>query len=202
MGRRAFAFLSVLCFTVIAAGCEDGTAPGGIVVKGRIQNNTDAVIPANARLVVVWGVSSGTPDYGYVFGAGTIHRFNGTFSVRLDQPPPSAALNAYGLGVGFIIVTTDPLTDGDSITNSSQMTGVLGLTGQHALIFVADTNSAQALDWAAEFDLGYSVGVGVKVPGEIFDKFVPASRSSPVLIIDDPANIEVVNWTSPRAVPQ
>jgi len=48
---------------------------------------------------------------------------------------------------------------------------------------------------AADSCQGYSVGVGVEVPDEVFDIFVPASRSSPVLIIDDLANIKVVNWT-------
>ena len=195
MGRRAFVFLSVLFFTAIAAGCQDGTGPGGFVVTGHIQNNTQAAIPANARLVVVWGVSSGSPDYGYVFGAGTIHRFNGTFRIQLDQSPPLEALNAGELGVGLIVVTTDQLEDGDIITSSSQMTGVLGLTGQHAVIFVADTNATQVRAWAGAFDVGYSVGVGVEVPDEVFDIFVPGSRSSPVLIIDDLANIKVVNWT-------
>jgi hypothetical protein len=36
---------------------------------------------------------------------------------------------------------------------------------------------------------------GVDVPNSVFDKFVPASRSSPVLIIDDLANIQIVNRT-------
>jgi len=195
MGRRAFVFLSAPLFAVITAGCRDGTGPGGIVITGHIQNNKHTAIPANARLVVLWGVSSGSPDYSYVFGSGTIHRFNGTFSIRLDQPPPIEALNAGGLGVGFIVVTTDAWEDGDVITSSSQTTGVLGLTGQHALIYVVDSDATQVRDWAGTFDTGYSVGVGVEVPGEIFDQFVPASRSSPVLIIDDPSNIKVVNWT-------
>jgi hypothetical protein len=63
------------------------------------------------------------------------------------------------------------------------------------VIFVGNRqNATQLLDWAAAFDDGYSVGVGVVVPGT-FDKFEPASPSSAVLIVDDLANIDIVNWT-------
>lgn len=195
MGRRGFAFLAVLFFTAIATGCQDGTGPGGFVVTGHIQNNTQASIPANTRLVAVWGVSSGTPDYSYVFGEGTINRFTGTFRIVFDQPPPVAALNNGVLGVAFLIATTDQsLTDGDSLTGSSSTAQIIGVTGQHAVIFVDHQDTLYVNTWVPSFPTGYSVGVGVKVPGT-FDKFEPVSRSSPILIIDDLANIEIVNWT-------
>ena len=195
MGRRGFAFLAVLFFTAIATGCQDGTGPGGFVVTGHIQNNTQASIPANTRLVAVWGVSSGTPDYSYVFGEGTINRLTGTFRIVFDQPPPVAALNNGVLGVAFLIATTDQsLTDGDSLTGSSSTAQIIGVTGQHAVIFVDHQDTLYVNTWVPSFPTGYSVGVGVKVPGT-FDKFEPVSRSSPILIIDDLANIEIVNWT-------
>lgn len=197
MGRRSQLTLAALLVAAIAPGCRDGTSSSeGFVVTGRIQNNTQAPIPLGTRLLTVWGVSSGTPDYGYVFGEGTINRLAGTFRIRFDQPPPLEALNAGVLGVGFIIATTDQsLKDGAVITAASQVTEAIGVTAQHAVIFVQDPEAAvQVRGWAAEFETGYGVGVGVKVPGD-FDRFEPADRSSLVLIIDDPENIEVVNWT-------
>lgn len=200
MRGRALLTLAAVFVTALAAGCKGGgTGPtDGFVVTGRLQNNKQAAIPAEARLVAVWSVSSGTPDYGYVFGEGTINRVTGTFRLRFDQPPPLQALNAGELGVAFIVATTDQsLREGDIITSSSPLNGLIGITGQHAVIFVRSHDGAgQVRDWVALFDTGYSVGVGVKAPaGAVFDTFEPASQSSPRLIIDDPANIEVVNWT-------
>lgn len=187
--------LVTLLVTAAVSGCDDATGPAtGFVVTGAIQNNTQAAIPADARVVVVWTVSSGTPDYGYVFGEGVLDRNAGTFRVQFDGPPPAEALNAGVLGVGLVVATTDQsLQNGDVLTDPP--TGFVGITAQHAVIFVSSRQHAmQLLDWAAAFGDGYSVGVGVEVPGT-FDKFEPASPSSALLIVDDLANIEVVNWT-------
>jgi hypothetical protein len=185
-----------VCSCVVAAGCQDGTGTSaGFVVTGHIQNNTQTPIPANARLIAVWGVSSGTPDYGYVFGEGTINRLFGTFRIEFDQPPPVEALNNGVLGVGLLIATTDQsLKDGDIVTGASWTAEIIGVTAQYAVIFVDHQDSLYLNHWVASFGSGYSVGVGVKVPGT-FDKFEPVSRSSPILIIDDLGSIEIVNWT-------
>ena len=194
MDRRVQLTLATALLGTALAGCSDGTAPGRFVATGHIQNNTQAAIPANARLLAVWSVSSGSPDYAYVFGEGTIDRITGTFRSQFEEPPPVEALNVRALGVGFLIATTDQsLKNGDVIT--APMTGVIGITGQHAVIFVGSLQEAlQFRTWAADFETGYGAGVGVKVPGD-FDKFAPVSPSSLQLILDDPANIEVVNWT-------
>jgi hypothetical protein len=72
---------------------------------------------------------------------------------------------------------------------------LIGAAGQFGIIFVTNPGqAAQYRNWAAQFEAGYGVGVGVPVPGD-FDRFEPASPSSVVLIIDDLANIELVNWT-------
>lgn len=196
MPRHALLFLAAGLTAAFTAGCQDGTGPAGsIVVTGRIQNNTQAPIPANARLVAVWGVSSGTPDYSYVFGEGTINRLLGTFRIEFDQPPPVEALNNGVLGVAFLIATTDQsLKEGDDLTSVST-TDIIGVTAQYAVIFVDHQDTLYLNTWVDTFGTGYSVGVGVKVPGSVFDKFEPVSPSSPLLIIDDLANIEIVNWT-------
>ena len=196
MGRRMSGFLAAL-FLTAAAGCQDGTGPGTFVVTGGIQNNTQTAIPENAHVVVVWGVSSGTPDYGYVFGRGTINRLLGSFRIEFDAPPPPTALNMGELGVALIVVTTgQSWQDGDSlIARDAGWDDVIGISQQHAVIFVNSGNATQMREWAGAFDIGYSVGVGVHIPNEVFDIFQPVSPSGAVLTIDDPANLTTVNWT-------
>ncbi len=196
MGRRALLLLAAVLVTSVATACQNSTDPAGsFVVTGHIENRTQASIPANARLLAVWTVSAGSPDYSLVFGEGTIDRSAGTFRIRFDQAPPLAALNHGELGVAFLIATTDQsLQVGDTIPSSYPTTEVIGLTGQYAVIFLQNRDTQQLPSWIASFGDGYSVGVGVKVTNG-FDQFAPTSRTSPVLIIDDLANIEVVNWT-------
>jgi hypothetical protein len=197
MFRRARLTLAGVLVAAAASACLDGTGPAGtFAVSGRIQNRTGRPIPADARLVVLWGVSSGSPDYSYVYGEGVIDRVTGMFGVRFAGPPPAAALNNGVMGVGLVIATTDHLLkDGDSLPNRPPTFDILGVTAQHAVIFLASQpDTLQMPAWATAFDAGYTVGVGVKVPGT-FDKFVPVSPSSALLIIDALANIEVVNWT-------
>ena len=176
-------------------GCNDSTGPsGGFTVSGSIQNNTQMAIPANARLVVVWVVSSGA-DYSYVFGEGTIDRAAGTFAVNITAPPPAAALNAGTLGVGVVVVTTNAtISTGDDLEDFPEA-DMIGAAGWYGVIYVGDPTAAeQVRSWSADFDTGYGVGVGEQVPGS-FDRFVPTSASGVVLVIDDWSNIEFVNWT-------
>ena len=180
----------------LLAGCDNSSEPSQeFVVTGTIQNNTQAPIPANARLLVFWGVSSGTPDYSYVFGEGTIDPTAGTFQIRLDQPPPPQALNREVLGVGLIVVTTNQSIGTGVTPGNIAESELIGAAGQYGIIFIGDEEQvAQYRNWAGEFENGYGVGVGVAVPDD-FDRFEPVSPSSVVLIIDDLANIEFVNWT-------
>src|SRR3954469_24086123 len=69
-----------------------------------IRNGT--TIPANARVLVLWGVSATSPDYSYVYGSGTITS-SGAVTLIFNGPPPAAALNVGQVGVGLVIITTD-----------------------------------------------------------------------------------------------
>ena len=178
----------------ISVGCSDSGGPSEqFVVTGTIQNNSGAPIPANTRLLVAWVVSSGTPDYTYAFGEGTIDPVAGTFRIQLDQPPPAQALNAGGLGVGIIIATTNQAVGDGYDLGRSPLGELVGAAGRHGIIFLGD-QTIQSPQWATQFNPGYGVGVGVDVEND-FDRFEPAAASSVVLIIDDLANIDFVNWT-------
>jgi hypothetical protein len=189
-------FKIALAMLLIAStvACSDPTSPGtGLVVSGTIQNNTGAPIPANTRLLVAWTVSSGTPDYSYVFGEGTINAAAGTFQIRFDQPPPATALNTGQLGVGIVFATTNQTVGNGMDAGNVSVDELIGAAGRHGIIYIGDP-TIQAPTWAASFPTGYSVGVGVDVEND-FDRFQPASPTSVVLIIDDLGNIDFVNWT-------
>jgi hypothetical protein len=178
----------------VVTACSDGGGPGdGFVVTGTIQNNTGAPIPADTRLLVVWQVSSGTPDYSYVFGAGTVDPGAGTFRIQLDQPPPTQALNNGSLGVGVIVATTNQTIENGGTIDDAGLAEVVGAAGRYGVIYIGP-NGVQNPEWASHFDAGYGVGVGVDVVGD-FDQFAPADPSSVVLIIDALENIDFVNWT-------
>lgn len=196
MSRHSRLAPATFVVAAVLTGCGDSSAPSqGFVVTGTIQNNTQESIPTSARVVVAWVVSSASPDYTYVFSEGSLDPTAGTFRIAFEQPPPLDALNAGALGVGIIVVTTNQaLGTGDDLGTVPE-TELIGAAGQHAVIYVTTPQqAAQYRNWAADFEAGYGVGVGVKVPGD-FDKFQSASPSSVVLIIDDLQNIEFVNWT-------
>jgi hypothetical protein len=193
---RRLAMAAVVA-AAVSAGCDTASGPAPqFVVSGPVQNNTQAAIPAGARVVVVWGVSSTSPDYSYVFGEGSLSPDGTSFQVRFDQPPPVEALNGAVLGVGMVVVTTNQaIGTGDDLSTIPQ-SDIIGVAGQYGVIYVADPDKAtQVRGWAAEFPRGLSVGIGVSVPDSAFDKFAPESPSNVVLIIDDLANIHIVNWT-------
>lgn len=192
---RARSLLAVLTASALV-GCDDATGPGnGFVIQGSIQNNTAAALPTDVRLVVAWVVSSGSPDYSYVFGEGTINASAGTFELTLTDRPPDAALNASALGVGIIVATTNAaLSAGDDLSDIPEA-DIVGAAGRYGVIYVVDS-TADVLtgSWAENFEEGYGVGEGMEVPGS-FDAFVPVDPSDVVLVIDDLSNIEFVNWT-------
>ncbi|MQA89154.1 MAG: hypothetical protein GEU90_02790 [Gemmatimonas sp.] len=201
--RAGLRFFRLVPLSAVLLACSDTSGPsdngppdGLITISGTIDNRTEATIPENTRLLLVWGVSATSPDYTYVFGEGTIDRNNGTFELVLEEPPPSAALNADALGVGVIAATTNTtVSTGDDI-EIVPPSEIVGATGCCGVIYVKDSNVATTVrPWAEAFAPGYTVGVGEDVPGSSYDKFVPADASDVVLIIDEVTNIELVNWS-------
>jgi hypothetical protein len=180
----------------LTAGCGDdptGSSDGLLTVGGSVVNPTGQPIPANARVIIGWVVSSTGEDYTYLFGEGTVA--GNAFRITLRQPPPAAALNAGNLGVGIVLLTADPnIHSGvhleDVLVDPAQL---LGATGRFAVIYTA-SGAAQTRDWAAAFDPGYGVGTGVERAGD-FDAFEPVAPTSMELIVDDLDNIDFVNWT-------
>lgn len=188
---------SALVLTLLAlAGCDrSATAPGreDLSVSGTLTNRTAAAIPANARVVVGWQVSSGSPDYVQVFGEGTVDAQAKTFQVRFDAPPPADVLNAGRVGVGFLLLTTDATIGQGTRLTPQQLDAMVGAAGQHAVLYAKGSTDGLG-GWVESFPAGYSVGEGVERTGD-FDGFAPTGRTTVEIVVDAMANIDFVNWT-------
>lgn len=183
---------------VAVAACSD--APAGprtlpVGVSGSLVNRSGAAIPADARVVVLWAGDDDSGDYAYVFGEGTFDLARSRFMITFDRDPPSAALLGDALGVGLVVLTTDPnLREGRVPDGYDYSANIVGVSGRHAVIYLNDNPSRFAPDWPADFGRGYSLGRGIDLPGAL-DGFTPAPLYSMRLIVDDLANIDVVNWS-------
>jgi hypothetical protein len=179
----------------LACGDSDPTAPvTKITFTGTTTIRNGTTIPANARVVVLWGVSATSPDYSYVYGSGTINSA-GAVAITFNGPPPAAALNLGEVGVGLVIITTDQtLTDG-MLPATYSFPGFLGASEDYSIIYSTNL-SATTIDgvpWAAQFN-GYGLGKVVRSTSG-FDSFAVADPATLKLVIDAQSNIHVPNWT-------
>jgi hypothetical protein len=195
--RRPHALIAATLIA-FAAGCSDsptGPRPLPVTVSGFLTNRTGEPIPANSRVVVIWDVSD---DESYVFGEGTVDPATNRFTITFDRDVPVEATlgNGNSIGIGFVVLTTDPgLGEGRVPDSYDFSANLIGVTGQHAVIYLNDQPRRFAPDWPSDFRRGYNVGRGVKVPGATFDDFAPTGLDTMELIVDDLENIEIVNWT-------
>ena len=200
--RSSRACLTAALLLVAVAACgRESTGPQAdeqIVISGLLTGPNVASLPEGARVALVWGVSATSPDYGYIYGVGTIDRAAGTFTLTLTAKPPAEALNQYGsyaLGVGTLIVFGPEveLKTGRIENDGELAAAALGASGQHAVIYTRGSPPS-ALGWAGAFPAGYAAGRGITQPDN-FDGFERVSADSFELIIDDLDNISFVNWT-------
>ncbi len=189
--------------SLLVLGCanDKGTTPDpevGFVFSGTLRNDKQIQLPENLRVLVFWNVVTGEgDDYLYLFGEGTVNAEDMTFEIVFAEDPPADALNADALGVGYILLTTDSdLEEGIIPQEYDLAQNVLGGAGQYGVVFTNDKIAdIEELEWPQQFPKGYGVGKGVAIPDANFDAFEPVDPSSVEIIVDDPENIEFVNWS-------
>lgn len=192
---------------LLVLGCADDKGPTppaevGFVVSGTLSNDNQTQLPENLKVVVIWTAATETgEDYIYLFGEGAVDAENMTFEIVFAENPPSDALLADALGVGFILLTTDSDIEEGIVSEDDEddlFQNALGAAGQHGVVFTTDKLDSLSLEevgWLQQFPRGYSVGRGVKIPNSSFDGFEPVDPSSVEIIVDDMDDIELVNWT-------
>jgi len=182
----------------LLSSCESTTNPeennASYTVTGSIENIKGITLTDNMKVYVLWGVSSGSPDYTYVWGKGTINKNNLTFKITLTDKPPIEALNTKSLGVGIIAILDDSELQNGVLPTNYPNEKVIGFAGWYSIIYKADESLNFKIKWVEKFKKGYNTGIGVEGEG-IFDSFAPTNENSIKLIIDDFANIKTVNWT-------
>ncbi len=165
------------------------TADGsGVVITG---NYTGLDIPDGSQLALIWMVSSGSPDYDYKLGDGTMD--NGTFTVTLPRPLPAEAINSWGIGVGLLVVVPANTVIADGIMEETAYDDIFGLSPQHSIIWREATVDTDRAPWGEDFPEGYSCGSCVSGTGT-FDGFSPTDCSEPVVMTDLEED-SFCNWT-------
>jgi hypothetical protein len=135
-------------------------------------------------------VSSGSPDYAFKFGEGSVT--GAKYVVSLDGDPPAEALNRYGIGIGVLALVDAQVAIPEGKVDEATFDAVLGLSPRHAVIWRAE--GAQDLSWSGAFPRGYSCGRCVDAPeGETFDSFEPVECSGIEIQMGQVDG--VCNWT-------
>jgi hypothetical protein len=189
---------------LISCDSSSGTGPDTssyFSISGTIKNPKSIKIPSEAKLYVVWMVSSGSPDYGYVVKAGGVNTSTNTFSLLLTTPPPAEALNRNELGIAYVFLSTASIPDGklldDDILNDT--TTMIGAISDRAIIYVngnPDTANYNRT-WVKDFNFkkGYNFGKGWYNPNPGFDGFTPDNSAIELLISRDFDDYVFPNWT-------
>lgn len=165
-----------------------------VTISGTIQIRNGTTVPSNARVLVIWGVSSASPDYSYVFGEGTVHA-GGHFTVTFTTNPPDDALNNDRLGVGLIIATTDQTLGQGQVPSDYTFPGFLGMSEDHSVVFVNTSFGAPGVrPWESGFTSGYNLGE-VQRSSTGLDAFRRVALTAARLVIDALDNLNPPNWT-------
>ena len=193
MRARALGLAFLAAMSLGPSACSDDpvspTYP--VTFTGNIQVVNGTTVPANARALVLWGVSAGN-DYSYVWGSGTVGT-NGSVTITFTEEPPLAALNGNQLGVGLVILTTDQTLQQGQVPDSYTYPGLIGMSEDYSIIFTKNLSGAIQADWPGRFN-GYGLGE-VERNNAGFDSFKSVARDALKVIVDHLANLDPPNWT-------
>jgi hypothetical protein len=163
---------------------------GGTSVNGLVAGDH---VPEGAKAVVVWSISSGSPDYAFKYGEGSSS--GSKFTVTLSADPPAEAINSYGVGVGVVALVPASATVPEGKVTGEQLE-LLGLSASYAVIWKAEAASG-VNGWMKTFPSGFACGRCVPAPsGESFDSFTQVDCSQ--VQIDAPSDLNTLhscNWT-------
>lgn len=181
------------------------TAVGATVplsVQGLVTAMPGAIVPGEGKVLVIWAVAAGSPDYSYKYGEGAS---SGTsFTLTLPTAPPEEALGDYSpaglgqLGVGLLsLVPSDfQLPDGRVTDLEAIRAARVGVSRRHAIIWRAGPWEQSELGWPSSFPDGqYACGRCVEDDNDFFDNYEPVDCAEVEILVGDLDTVEPCNWT-------
>lgn len=177
-------------------GGTGGSGGGG--AQATITGSVNASnLPAGAKIIVIWSVSSST-DHSAKFGEGTID--GSSFTVSFSGAPPADALNEWGsarVGVGYPVVVPAEFQVPDGMIANEDIAElqaqVLAVNPRQMILWRSGTVEDPA--WVGSFAPDtFSCGQCVDATEGIFDGIAPLSCGELVLWPPELAE-NSCNWT-------
>jgi len=116
-------------------------------------------IPAEANLIIVWIVVSGSPDYNYKFGDGS--SIGNHYTASLPGALPAEAINASGIAVGFLALLPKTVQIPEGKLDGTIDSMIIGIS-KNAIVF--RTAASQVSGWQSTFPAG-ELSCGRCIPG-------------------------------------
>jgi hypothetical protein len=192
--RRFLTLASVLAAFVACsggAGTPVNPSPGGAGGVVSVTASSQGSLPSGGKVAVVWEVSSGDPDYAYIFGTGSVQ--GAQASLSFEAAPPADALNAGKFGLGLVIVVdqSTPLPDGKM---KGELTFPISAAApDYAVIYRNTTETLLENGWDKDFPQGYACGQCVHHDSG-FDTFAVVDCSA-VKLVPYSKGLKGCNWT-------
>jgi hypothetical protein len=136
-------------------------------------------------------VSSGSPDYSYIFGAGSVQ--GAQASLSFASTPPADALNAAKLGVGAIVVVDANTNLPDGKVNGDLPFTAIAAAPDHVVVYRTTTEGLLENGWDKDFPQGFACGQCVHHDSG-FDSFAVVDCSS-VKLVPFSKSLKFCNWT-------
>lgn len=169
-------------------------------IKGTLNDIDSLAIPAEAKVYLMWGVSSGSPDYSYVWGEGKVDLTNNTFQIDINDTIPLDAVNRYSndtnqLGIAYILLFNQKVPFG-KISNKMLDSTVMGAVNDRAVIYRNGPFSAST-GWIPAFKTGFNFGKSWYNPNPGFDGFeIETELTNQIMIVTkDKKKFKFPNWT-------
>lgn len=157
-----------------------GSSGSGGASQLQFTAKHDGAAPPNGtKVVVLWSVFSGSPDYLYSYGTGQTTGID--VFVTLGGPPPADALNGGKLGIGLVASLNDgaDLPEGKLINDWKTL--VRAITPMHAVVYRAATEQLTSKGWDLAFPQGYACG-----------KCIDAEAGFDTFEVEDCANMQLL----------
>ena len=172
-----------------ASGPPDGSSTTGGSFS--LTAKASPAAPAGSKAIVIWTVSSGSPDYSFAFGGGTTT--GSDVFVTFSSDPPAEALNAGALGVGIPALVDAAANVPEGKLPKEQLQGITYAAPNHAIIFRSGTEPVLKNGWDASFPQGYACGACERHDAG-FDAYTKVDCGAIELVPYTP-DLDFCNWT-------